>query len=75
MATSVKVTQIGSSLGIVLTKDVLAKLRVEKGDQLYISETPDGIHLIPYDPAFAQQMEVARRVMRRNKDVLKKLAK
>jgi len=74
MGSAVKVTQIGSSLGIVLTKDVLTKLRVKKGDQLFLSETPDGIQLMPYDPEFARQMEIAERVMHRNRDVLKKLA-
>lgn len=74
MAT-VKVTTVGSSAGIVLPKEILAKLRVEKGDMLYITETPDGIQLTPYDPEFEAQMESARRVMRRNRDALRRLAK
>jgi putative addiction module antidote len=53
----------------------LAKLRVEKGDTLYITETPNGLQLIPYDPELARQLEVAREVMRENRDVLRKLAK
>lgn len=70
-----KITTIGSSAGIVLPKEVMAKLRVEKGDTLYITETPDGIHLSPYDPEFDAEMESARRVMRRNREALRKLAK
>ena len=42
MATTVKITTIGNSVGIVLPKEVLAKLKVEKGDTLYITESPEG---------------------------------
>lgn len=72
---SVKVTQVGNSIGIVLTKEMAAKLRVDKGDQLYVSETPDGIELTPYDPDFARQMDLAESLIRENRDVLKKLEK
>ena len=75
MGTRVKVTTVGSSVGIVLPKDVLAKLRVDKGDSLYITETPDGVRLTAYQPDFAPKMEVAERVMRKHRDVLRKLAK
>ena len=46
----------------------------EKGDKLYVLETPDGIELVPYDPEFARQIETAERVMREDRDVLRKLA-
>lgn len=74
MASTVKITTVGSSVGIVLPKEVLAKLRVEKGDSLYITETPEGIQLSPYDAEFARQVEAGRRVMRRYRDALRKLA-
>lgn len=74
MATAVKITAIGNSLGIVLPKDVLAKLNVEKGDSLYLVNTPEGIQLTPYDQDFAEEMEAARRVMRKHRDVLHRLA-
>jgi putative addiction module antidote len=74
MATTVRITTIGNSSGVVLPKEVMAKLHVEKGDQLYITETPNGIELTPYDEEFASQMESARRVMRKHRDVLRKLA-
>jgi putative addiction module antidote len=74
MAT-VKVTTVGSSVGIVLPKDLLSKLRVEKGDMLYVTETPDGIQLTPFDPEFEAQIESAKRVMRKNRDALRRLAK
>jgi putative addiction module antidote len=74
MATAVKITTIGNSVGIVLPKEVLAKLKVEKGDSLYLVDTPEGIQLTPYDQDFASEMEAARRVMRKHRDVLRRLA-
>jgi putative addiction module antidote len=74
MPTTVKLTTIGNSVGVVLPKELLTKLKVEKGDTLYVSETPDGIQLTPYDQEFADQMKAARRVMKENRDVLRRLA-
>ncbi len=69
----VKLTTVGNSTGVVLPKEILSRLRVQKGDVLYVLETPNGIELTPYDPAFAKQIEVAEQVMREDRDVLKKL--
>jgi putative addiction module antidote len=74
MATAVKITTIGNSVGIVLPREVLTQLHVEKGDSLFILNTPDGIKLTPYDQDFAEEMEAARRVMRKHRDVLRRLA-
>ena len=74
MTATAKITTIGNSVGIILSKEVLAKLRVEKGDQVYITETPSGVELTPYDQGFAEEMEAAKRVMRKNRDVLRRLA-
>ena len=74
MTTSLKITTVGNSVGIVLPKDILERLRVEKGDSLFVTETPDGIELRPYDEEFAEQMAIAERVMREDRDVLRKLA-
>jgi putative addiction module antidote len=74
MPTSVKVTTVGSSVGIVLPREILEKLRVEKGDILYVTETPEGVQLTPYQRGFAEKIEVAKKVMRRNRDALRKLA-
>lgn len=74
MSTAVKITTIGNSVGIVLPREVLSKLKVAKGDNLYILDTPDGVELTPYDQNFAEEMEVARRIMRENRDVLRRLA-
>lgn len=69
-----KVTTVGNSVGIVLPKELLERLRVQKGDSLYVIETKQGIELTPYNPEFAQQMEAAERVMREDRDALRKLA-
>lgn len=69
-----KITTIGNSVGVVLPKELLAKLRVEKGDSLFVTELADGIKLASYDPQFAAQMAVAEQVMREDRDVLRKLA-
>ena len=74
MATTVKVTTVGNSVGIVLPKETRARLNVKKGDTLYLTETPDGVQLTPYDEKFLRVMEAAGRVMRENRDVLRKLA-
>jgi putative addiction module antidote len=72
--TTVKLTTVGSSTGIVLPKEVLERLRVSKGDVLHLVETPHGVELTPYDPEFEKQMAVAEQVMRSDRNVLKKLA-
>jgi len=74
MATTAKIIAIGNSAGIILPKENLARLKVEKGDTLYITEGSQGIRLVPFDEDFAKQMEAAREVMRENRDVLKRLA-
>jgi putative addiction module antidote len=74
MATTAKIIAIGNSAGIILPKETLARLKVEKGDTLYITEGSQGIRLVPFDEDFARQMEAAREVMRENRDVLQRLA-
>jgi putative addiction module antidote len=74
-AVALKVTQIGNSVGVILPKEMLARLKVGKGDSLYVTEVPDGVTLRPYDAEFAEQMEVAREIMRKRRNVLRELAK
>lgn len=69
-----KITTIGNSAGIILPRELLARLRVDKGDELFAMETPDGIALSVYDPGLAQQMDVAEGVMRKRRTLLNKLA-
>ena len=70
-----KITTIGNSAGVILPKELLARLRLEKGDELYALETPDGIRLTAYDPLLSAQMEVAEQVMRDRRTLLHELAK
>ena len=69
-----KITAIGNSAGVILPRELLARLRVGKGDALYAVEVPDGIKITPFDPDFAAQMEVAEQVMRDRRELLRKLA-
>jgi putative addiction module antidote len=69
-----RITTIGNSAGVILPRELLARLRVSKGDAVYAVETPDGIKLVPFNPRFAEQMEVAERIMRKDRDLLRKLA-
>ena len=73
--TRLKLTTIGNSTGLILPREILQHLRVDKGDTLFVLETPNGIELTPYNPEFARQMEAAEKVMREDRDVLKKLSK
>ena len=74
MTKSLKITTVGSSAGVVLPKELLARLHVAKGDRLFVIETASGIELTPYDPDVAVQMKAAERVMREDRDILRKLA-
>ncbi len=73
--TKLKVTTIGSSAGIILPKEVLARLKIAKGDTVFLTESPDGFRITPYDPAFEEDMTLARQVMRKRRHLLRELAK
>ncbi len=75
MNKSLKITKIGNSAGIVLPKDVLARLRVGPGDAVYLTESPDGVRLSAHDPDFEDQMDLAEQIMRRDRNILRALAK
>ena len=72
---ALKVTQIGNSLGVVLPKEIVARLKVERGDLLHVTESPDGITLTPYDPDLEAQLEAGREFMRDYRDTFRQLAK
>lgn len=70
-----QVKKIGNSLGLILPKDLLARLKLAEGDKLYVVEqTERGIKLSPYDPKHAKAMEIARRSFRKYADTYKALA-
>lgn len=70
-----KLTQIGNSVGVILPRELLAKLGVAKGDTIYAVDQPDGVRLTVADPDFAAQMDVARKIMKDRRAVLRELAK
>ena len=72
---ALKLTQIGNSVGVVLPKEALAILHVDKGDTVYLTETADGFRLTPYNPEFESQMTAARKIMKKRRAVLRELAK
>ena len=72
---ALKLTQIGNSVGVILPREMLAKLGMAKGDTIYAIDQPDGVRLTIADPDFASQMEVARQVMKDRRAVLRELAK
>ncbi len=74
MAMTVKLTTVGNSTGIILPRELLERLRLKKGDTLHVLETPTGLELTSFDPEMGRQMDVAERVMRRRRNLLKKLA-
>lgn len=70
-----KLTQIGNSVGVILPKEVLASLKLEKGQSVFLTETPDGYVVTPYDPALEEQMTAGRDFMREFRDAFHALAK
>lgn len=74
MTSKLKIVTIGNSVGVVLSKEILEKLRVQKGDSIFALETSKGIELTPYNPELAEQMKLAEQVMREDRDALRKLA-
>jgi putative addiction module antidote len=74
--TTLKLTAVGTSTGVVIPKEMLARLNVSKGDVLYAVETADGgYRLTPFDPAFAEKMDKVDDIMRRYRNTLDALAK
>jgi putative addiction module antidote len=71
-----KVTTVGASMGFILPKAAAERLKVRKGDQLYLTEAPDGSYRITaYNPTFERQMRLAEDIMHQDKDLLHLLAK
>jgi len=73
---SFKVTTVGASAGIILTKEAMSRLKVQKGDTLFLTEAPGGgYRLSPYNPDFERQMGLAEAIMHDDREVLRALAK
>jgi putative addiction module antidote len=72
---SLKLVQIGNSVGVVLPKEVLARLRVEKGDTIFVTESPQGVTLTPFDPSLEEELNAGRKFMKSYRDTFHTLAK
>ncbi len=72
---ALKITKIGNSPGLLLPKEAMARLHVELGDTVYLTESPDGFRLTPYAPDFERQATIMRRIARKRRNVLRRLAK
>ncbi|MDO8459213.1 MAG: AbrB/MazE/SpoVT family DNA-binding domain-containing protein [Burkholderiaceae bacterium] len=70
-----KLTQIGNSVGVILPKEALARLRLEKGQSVFLTDTPDGFAITPYDPALEEQIQAGRAFMSEFRDTFHQLAK
>jgi putative addiction module antidote len=70
-----KVRRIGGSLGVIIPKSVADALALKEGDELFVSSTPEGLTLTPYDPEFAEAVEDAREFMRTHRNAFRELSK
>lgn len=70
-----KVTTVGKSAGFILPKEAMTRMKLKKGDIVFLTETREGYLLTPYDPEFEAQMEIAQEGMRRYRNALRELAR
>ena len=69
-----KVTTVGNAVGVVLPEDPLARLRVSQGDTIFAVKAPNGVELAPHDPDFGTRTDMAKAVLRKDRDLLENLA-
>jgi putative addiction module antidote len=70
-----KLRAIGTSVGVILPKEVLARLKVGKGDELFLTEVPGGIRLTAHDPTLEEQVELGREFMKDYRETFRALAR
>ncbi|HEU5115714.1 MAG TPA: AbrB/MazE/SpoVT family DNA-binding domain-containing protein [Isosphaeraceae bacterium] len=75
MPDTLKIRKIGGSLGVLLPKPITDSLALEEGDELFVTASPEGIVITPYDPDFGAALEDARAFMRSHRDAFRELAK
>ena len=74
MRFSLKIIQIGNSLGVTLPRELLADLHVQKGDVLTVTSAPGGYHFTAHDPQIERQIEAGRELLRQYRESLRSLA-
>jgi putative addiction module antidote len=72
---SLRVTQIGNSLGVILPREIVERMKLAKGDEVAVVETPNGIELTPFDPDFDRKLKAAKKVTKRYRNALRELAR
>jgi len=75
MSVGLKLTRVGNSVGVVLPKDVLARLDLHLGDTVFLTESPDGYRITPYNEDFERQFTLAKAIMKKDRAILRELAK
>ena len=70
-----KLTAVGTSTGVVIPKEMLSELKIEKGDRLFATKTPDGYLLTAFDPEVERQIEAGREIMKEYRETMRALAK
>jgi putative addiction module antidote len=73
--TTLKLTQIGNSVGLILPKELLARLKLEKGDTVFVTESAHGVNLSPYNPSLDEELALGRAFMHDYRDTFHQLAK
>lgn len=72
--TTLTLRAVGTSVGVILPKEVPRKMHLEKGDKLFLVETANGIELTPHDPEFAATMEAHQRTKKKYRNALRELS-
>ncbi len=72
---ALKVRRIGNSLGVTLPKEALEKLKVKEGEIIFLTETPDGFRVTPYDETFEKAMKAFERTHGKFRNAFRELAK
>ncbi|MFW6082077.1 MAG: AbrB/MazE/SpoVT family DNA-binding domain-containing protein [Desulfosalsimonas sp.] len=72
---AIKLRKIGNSVGLVLPREILAKLKVREGETIYLTDTSDGFRITPYNEEFEVQMDAAEKIMNEDRDILRELSK
>lgn len=70
-----KLRAVGTSVGILLPKEMLIRMRIKKEDALFAVETPEGYLLTPYDPEVERQLNKGRQFMAKYRETFRALAK
>ncbi|MCP3665590.1 MAG: AbrB/MazE/SpoVT family DNA-binding domain-containing protein [Gammaproteobacteria bacterium] len=72
---SLKLRKIGSSVGVILPKEMLEHMHLQEGDKLFAEDNHNGIQLTPYDPEFEAAMQAFGQTRRKYRNALHELAK